>query len=115
MQYFICRAERDRGKTDEHGFRAAHRTGRDGRKGICDPEIFSKAAMGPPVTAEKCYPALAEADSREGEAKRSGNTVKIPSSYGNKRAVFLRFGTGLCAKRDRGTCKKGHTKIQFGT
>ena len=94
-------------RTERYGFRHGKET--------MMVRTYGKAAMGPPVTAEKCCPALAEADSREGEAKRSGNTVKIPSSYGNKRAVFLRFGTGLCAKRDRGTCKKGHTEIQFGT
>lgn len=37
-----------------------------------------KAAMGPPVTAEKCCPALAEALSCEGKAKRSGNTGNRP-------------------------------------
>ncbi len=33
--------------------------------------------MGPPITAEKCWQALAEVLSCEGETKRSGNTVNI--------------------------------------
>ena len=41
------------------------------------PSAHSEIAMGPPITAEKCWQALAEVLSREGGTKRSGNTVDI--------------------------------------
>lgn len=41
------------------------------------PSAHSEIAMGPPITAEKCWQALAEVLSREGGTKRSGNTVNI--------------------------------------
>lgn len=72
------RAERDERNTDEHGFRAAYRTMRQ-----CEIQTLSahsETAMGPPITAEKCCQALAETLFREDRVKRSGNTVKYPSS-----------------------------------
>ena len=41
------------------------------------PNIHSETAMGPPITAEECWQALAEVLSCEGWTKRSGNTVDI--------------------------------------
>lgn len=61
--------------------------------------------MGPPITAEKCWQALAEVLSCEGETKRSGNTVNIRLLVlmREQEGVFLRDMPGK-----RPPCMSGH-------